>query len=117
MDCYFEPLLRTVFYGLPLFPFFPFSVSHFLIPFLFDSMLLRPFYLLGIEDEIGNYYYGPGHPMKPHRVRMTHNLILNYGLYKKMYIYVCYPIIVSISNLAHDQLQFSYLILFDSKTN
>ncbi len=39
-------------------------------------------------DEIGNFYYGSGHPMKPHRVRMAHNLILNYGLYKKMEIYV-----------------------------
>lgn len=27
--------------------------------------------------------------MKPHRIRMTHNLLLNYGLYKKMQIYVC----------------------------
>jgi len=25
--------------------------------------------------------------MKPHRIRMTHNLILNYGLYRKMEIY------------------------------
>jgi len=25
--------------------------------------------------------------MKPHRLRMTHNLILNYGLYKKLYVY------------------------------
>lgn len=29
--------------------------------------------------------------MKPHRVRMAHNLILNYGLYKKMEIYVSLP--------------------------
>ena len=29
-----------------------------------------------------------GHPMKPHRIRMTHNLILNYGLYRKMEVYV-----------------------------
>uniref|UniRef100_A0A8C4GP13 Histone deacetylase 2 n=1 Tax=Dicentrarchus labrax TaxID=13489 RepID=A0A8C4GP13_DICLA len=36
---------------------------------------------------IGNYYYGQGHPMKPHRIRMTHNLLLNYGLYRKMEIY------------------------------
>lgn len=43
---------------------------------------------LSIADEVGNFYYGPGHPMKPHRVRMTHNLILNYGLYRKMKIYV-----------------------------
>jgi histone deacetylase 1/2 len=26
--------------------------------------------------------------MKPHRIRMTHSLVLNYGLYKKMEIYV-----------------------------
>ncbi len=42
--------------------------------------------------DIGNYYYGQGHPMKPHRIRMTHNLLLNYGLYRKMEIYVsCRP--------------------------
>eukprot|EP00045_Choanoeca_perplexa_P002256 m.23630 g.23630 ORF g.23630 m.23630 type:complete len:515 (-) comp11412_c0_seq1:67-1611(-) len=39
------------------------------------------------DGDVGNYYYGPGHPMKPHRIRMTHNLLLNYGLYKKMEIY------------------------------
>ena len=40
--------------------------------------------------DIGNFYYGQGHPMKPHRVRMAHNLILNYGLYRKMEIYVSF---------------------------
>lgn len=39
------------------------------------------------DAEIGNYYYGQGHPMKPHRMRMTHNLVLNYQLYSKMLIY------------------------------
>lgn len=39
------------------------------------------------DGDIGNYYYGEGHPMKPHRIRMTHNLLLNYGLYKDMYVY------------------------------
>uniref|UniRef100_A0A8C7P576 Histone deacetylase 2 n=1 Tax=Oncorhynchus mykiss TaxID=8022 RepID=A0A8C7P576_ONCMY len=39
------------------------------------------------DGDIGNYYYGQGHPMKPHRIRMTHNLLLNYGLYRKMEIY------------------------------
>jgi histone deacetylase 1/2 len=39
------------------------------------------------DADIGNYYYGQGHPMKPHRIRMAHNLILNYGLYRKMEIY------------------------------
>lgn len=28
--------------------------------------------------------YGPGHPMKPHRLRMTHALICAYGLEKHM---------------------------------
>ena len=35
-------------------------------------------------DTMGAFYYGPGHPMKPHRLQMTHNLILWYQLYKKM---------------------------------
>jgi histone deacetylase 1/2 len=39
------------------------------------------------DAEIGNYHYGQGHPMKPHRVRMTHNLVVNYGLYRKMEVY------------------------------
>lgn len=42
------------------------------------------------SGDIGNYYYGQGHPMKPHRIRMTHNLLLNYGLYRKMEIYVSF---------------------------
>lgn len=45
---------------------------------------------LVFAGDIGNYYYGQGHPMKPHRIRMTHNLLLNYGLYRKMEIYVCF---------------------------
>jgi histone deacetylase 1/2 len=39
-------------------------------------------------ENIGNFYYGQGHPMKPHRVRMTHQLILNYNLYRLMDVYV-----------------------------
>jgi len=39
------------------------------------------------DKDVGNYYYGQGHPMKPHRIRMTHNLLLNYGIYRKMEIY------------------------------
>jgi len=36
------------------------------------------------DPEIGNIYYGSGHPMKPHRVRMAHALILRYGLYNHL---------------------------------
>jgi len=39
------------------------------------------------HPDVGLYYYGPGHPMKPHRLRMTHQLILSYGLYRKMEVY------------------------------
>lgn len=40
------------------------------------------------DSDIGNYHYGPGHPMKPTRMRMCHSLVMNYGLYKKMEIFV-----------------------------
>lgn len=36
------------------------------------------------DPEIGNYYYGTGHPMKPHRVKMAHSLIVHYGLANQM---------------------------------
>jgi len=43
------------------------------------------------DNDIGSYYYGAGHPMKPHRLRMTHNLLLSYGLYKRMEVYRPHP--------------------------
>ena len=39
------------------------------------------------DGKIGNYYYGAGHPMKPHRVRLTHHLLLTTGLYRKMNVF------------------------------
>lgn len=39
------------------------------------------------DPDVGNFHYGPGHPMKPHRLSLTHSLVLNYGLYKKMEVY------------------------------
>ena len=36
------------------------------------------------DADVGKYYYGQGHPMKPHRVKMAHSLILHYGLYNQM---------------------------------
>ncbi|KXS16811.1 histone deacetylase [Gonapodya prolifera JEL478] len=41
------------------------------------------------NDEVGGFHYGPQHPMKPHRLRMTHDLVIGYGLYKKLDI--CRP--------------------------
>lgn len=40
------------------------------------------------DDTIGNFNYGPDHPMKPKRISMTHELIVSYGMYKHMDIYV-----------------------------
>lgn len=44
------------------------------------------------DSDVGNYAYVAGHPMKPHRIRVTHSLIMNYGLYKKLEIYVSVPV-------------------------
>ncbi|KAL2041905.1 hypothetical protein N7G274_005092 [Stereocaulon virgatum] len=43
------------------------------------------------DSDVGNYAYVAGHPMKPHRIRMAHALIMNYSLYKKMEIYRAKP--------------------------
>ncbi|KAK9764136.1 histone deacetylase [Basidiobolus ranarum] len=43
------------------------------------------------DPNISQYHYGPGHPMKPHRIRMTHTLCMNYGLYNKLDIYRARP--------------------------
>ena len=37
--------------------------------------------------KVGNFHFGPGHPMKPHRLTLTHNLILNYKLHKKLQVF------------------------------
>ncbi|KAL7027076.1 hypothetical protein ACKWTF_005291 [Chironomus riparius] len=39
------------------------------------------------DAAIGESYFGEKHPMKPFRIVMAHNLIMKYGLYKKMKIY------------------------------
>ncbi|CAL0305113.1 unnamed protein product [Lupinus luteus] len=43
------------------------------------------------EPTIGDYYYGQGHPMKPHRIRMAHNLIIHYNLHRRMRIIRPFP--------------------------
>lgn len=39
------------------------------------------------DNDIGSFYYGADHPMKPFRIKMAHQLIVNYGLYRKMHVY------------------------------
>jgi len=43
------------------------------------------------DDDIGYYAYPVGHPMKPHRIRLAHNLIMHYNLYRQMEVYVSVP--------------------------
>lgn len=39
-------------------------------------------------DDVGHFSYGPSHPMKPYRMRMTHNLVWAYGMLDKMQVLV-----------------------------
>ncbi|KAK4396755.1 Histone deacetylase 9 [Sesamum angolense] len=39
------------------------------------------------DGDVGNVYFGPNHPMKPHRLCMTHHLVLSYELHNKMEVY------------------------------
>ncbi|MCD9645618.1 Histone deacetylase 6 [Datura stramonium] len=43
------------------------------------------------DPYIGDYYYGQGHPMKPHRIRIAHNLVCHYYLHQKMEIVQPFP--------------------------
>jgi hypothetical protein len=53
------------------------------------------------DSDVGNYAYVSGHPMKPHRIRMAHSLVMNYGLYKKMEIYVSLYFVCASSDLMY----------------
>ena len=37
------------------------------------------------QDDVGKFIYGEGHYMNPKRIEMTHSLIVNYGIYQKLY--------------------------------
>ena len=41
-----------------------------------------------LPADFGSVYYGANHPMKPHRLAMTHSLVLAYGLHEGMEVYV-----------------------------
>ena len=49
------------------------------------------------DTEVGSFFYGQEHPMKPFRIKMAHQLIVNYGLYRKMSVYVSQKWIISSS--------------------
>jgi hypothetical protein len=43
------------------------------------------------DAEVGNCYYEHCHPMKPHRIRMTHALLGRYGLLDQMQVFRPHP--------------------------
>jgi hypothetical protein len=40
------------------------------------------------DAEFAQFYFGQNHPMKPHRLAMTHQLVLGYGLHRHMEVHV-----------------------------
>ncbi|KAL9713229.1 hypothetical protein Ac2012v2_004470 [Leucoagaricus gongylophorus] len=38
------------------------------------------------DPDVGSYTYGLGHPMKPHRIRVTHDLVAAYDMLPKMHV-------------------------------
>jgi hypothetical protein len=89
--------------------------------FLTTSLLFLVFFVCGFffffffffSADVGNFYYGQAHPMKPHRIRMTHNLLINYGLYEKMEIYVrlCKPMTIFL-NFVYELSFFFFFFFF-----
>ena len=65
------------------------------------------------DSDVGNYAYTAGHPMKPHRIRLAHGLIMNYGLYKNMEIYVCTFILCNALNFHYTSLMWLYISLLN----
>ena len=68
--------------------------SHLFYLFLYETRHWSQWALFSGRDgltfdiaEVGNYHYGETHPMKPHRVRMAHHLIVNYGLYQHLEVF------------------------------
>ena len=61
--------------------------QQYLIPMPMPSLVSgSPGMRLGSKHQrhVSLYCTGQGHPMKPHRLALTHSLVLNYGLYKTM---------------------------------
>ena len=67
------------------FPFSPQSIHPFLACLAVMSLMMplageqkkRVCYFF--DSDIGNYHYGNGHPMKPHRIKMTHSLVMKWA--------------------------------------
>ena len=50
---------------------------------------LSPTRLISLyPDDVGAFTYATTHPMKPHRMRITHDLISAYGMLEQMHVIV-----------------------------
>jgi acetoin utilization deacetylase AcuC-like enzyme len=38
------------------------------------------------DHDVGDFYYALGHPMKPHRMRMVHELLIAYGVHERLQV-------------------------------
>ena len=47
-----------------------------------------------VSADVGSFHYGEDHPMKPFRIKMAHQLIIGYELYRKMNVYVSLDTII-----------------------
>lgn len=62
------------------------------VSYYYDSELTSVLFFLSLcssqtsTDDVGLFSYGLGHPMKPHRIRMTHDLVSSYGMLDKMHV-------------------------------
>jgi acetoin utilization deacetylase AcuC-like enzyme len=52
------------------------------------TIYLSKYVLNILTADVGSYTYGTGHVMKPHRMRITHDLVTAYGLLDKMQVLV-----------------------------
>jgi histone deacetylase 3 len=53
---------------------------------ILDSVVIEPPAQVAYFDDpdVGNFHYGLNHPMKPHRLAVTHSLVRHYDLHKRM---------------------------------
>ena len=68
------------------------------------------------EPSIALHHYGPGHPMKPYRLALTHDLVLSYGLHERMKVYRGYKASVQQLSAFHSEDYVSFLRRITSDT-
>ncbi|CAD8067134.1 unnamed protein product [Paramecium sonneborni] len=64
---------------------------------------------------IGKFHYGKEHPMKPKRIAMAHSLIVNFGLYRSLDVYLIREAQLEELNKFHDPEFVAYLSQYMSE--